>query len=69
MPTFNHAFDVCFEIAGSKSEDASDVTAAQARAAITKRLESMSDEELLAHMGAPFDTHEEAPKVGDSGAD
>jgi hypothetical protein len=54
---FNHAFTIGFEVISEK-EDASDVTAAMIRAAITKRIDDLGDLELLEAADHPFDTFE-----------
>ena len=56
MPRFNHAFDIAFEVISNK-EDGDDITPAQFREAIKKRIEGIDDRELLEAIGAPFDTH------------
>jgi len=58
MP-FNHAYTFAVEIPGSESETAEDVTGAQLRVALIKRISSLSDAELLEACDAPYDTMEE----------
>lgn len=60
MTTWNHAYNVCFTIERSSTKDGSEVTAQQAREAIKQRFDAMSDDSLLEHMGAPFDSYEES---------
>jgi hypothetical protein len=61
MPkTYNHAFELCFEVSGSTTEDGSDVTEEQFRAAIQKRIDDLvKDNYLSGHLCPPFDTFEE----------
>jgi hypothetical protein len=47
---FNHAYDFAFEIE-SQDEDADDVTGAALRAALLKRLNTLSDKELIGACG------------------
>lgn len=49
MPKFNHAFDFAFEVHTDKESD--DVTGEELRAALLKRLSSLSDEEMLEACG------------------
>lgn len=55
MFKFNHAFDFAFEVKTDKPAD--DVTAAELRAALLKRANSLTDEELIEACGC-FDTME-----------
>jgi hypothetical protein len=57
--TYNHAYTLAFEVAGSKDESGEDVTGAQLRAALLERLSRLSDEELVEACEAPYDTFEE----------
>jgi hypothetical protein len=60
MATHNHAFSIAFEIGGSVDREGKDVTADMIRAAIAKRLASLSDEHLVREAcGGPWDTYEE----------
>lgn len=54
---FDHAFDIAFSLR-SHNADGSDVTAAHIRAALAKRITTLSDDELLEATGAPFDSYE-----------
>lgn len=56
-PTHSHAFDIAFELE-TACEDGESVTAQQLREALIKRVTSLGDDDLLAAVGAPFDTHE-----------
>jgi len=64
MKTYNHAFDIAFEVSGSKTPDGSDVTAEMMREALYKRLRNMGDIEIFEATGAPFDTYEEEVQDG-----
>lgn len=55
--TYNHAFTIAFEVAGSTTEDGSDLTPAHIRTAIANRLANIPDDELLEAVGAPFDSY------------
>jgi len=59
MPTYNHAFDIAFAIPHSSDPTGENVTAIEIRQAIYKRLNSLSDDELLEAVGLPFHTYEE----------
>mgnify|MGYP007135081995 CR=1 FL=1 len=62
MTTYNHAYTIAFEVAGSKDPDGEDVTADVLKVALLKRIEDMDssgDLEWLEAVGAPFDSHEE----------
>lgn len=54
---YNHAYDIGFEVC-SADKDAEDVTPQMLRAALIKRILSMSDTEIGEACGAPFDTFE-----------
>lgn len=53
---FNHAFDLGFSLE-SHHPHGEDVTPAMLRGALEARLASLSDDELLEAVGAPFDTY------------
>lgn len=58
--TFNCAFTIAFQVSGCKTENAEDITAQEIRNAINKRINSLSDEELVNEaVGAPYDSHVE----------
>ena len=60
MKTYNHAFDIAFEIPGSTCPEASDVTQDMIIAALCRRVANLIEEgSALEAVGAPFDTHEE----------
>lgn len=60
QPTYNHAFAVAFSVGGSTSEDGSDVTPAQLKAALLKRVADLdAHDEWREAVGAPGDTYEE----------
>lgn len=59
MTTYNHAYDIGFEIAHSTDPKGRDISPCQLRAAIRRRLADLSDDELLEAVGLPFDTYEE----------
>ena len=54
---YSHAFSIGFEI-DSNHEWGDDVTPAQLRAAIQRRLDDLQDDELREAVGEPFDTIE-----------
>jgi hypothetical protein len=54
---YNHAYTMGFSLE-SNHETGDDVTATQARTAITQYLNNLSDNELLENLGYPFDTYE-----------
>ncbi len=59
--TYNHAFTVAFEVAGSTSEDGEKVSAEQMRDAIRIRVNTlMSNNEMVEAVGLPYDTYCEA---------
>lgn len=60
MPRYNHAFDVAFDVHSdhSGSED-DEVPASELRKALQRRLDSMSDCEIVEACGTPFDTVDE----------
>ncbi|SHH51672.1 hypothetical protein [Ferrimonas marina] len=53
---YNHAFDFGFEVE-SENQQATDVTGDMLRAALIKRIEGLTDKQLLACCEC-FDTHE-----------
>ena len=55
---FNHACELAFTVI-SADPNGEDFTGPMLREAITKRLDLISDAELLEAVGAPFDTFEE----------
>lgn len=57
MNKFNHAFDFGFEVI-SEDEQAEDVTGEMLRSSMQKRLDSLSDEELIIACSC-FDTRKE----------
>lgn len=57
-PAWNHAFDIAFSLV-SQRQDASDVNPQAIRNAILGRLATLTDDELMEAVGAPFDTYEE----------
>lgn len=65
MKTYNHGFDLGFSIGGSTTPDGEDLTAAQLREGLQKRINSLSDDELLEALGAPFDSYEEMKAPGE----
>jgi hypothetical protein len=56
MAKYNHAFDIAFEVESDNEGD--NVTAKELRDGLRKRLEGMSDEEIVEACGLPFDTYE-----------
>jgi hypothetical protein len=54
---FTHAYDIAFEVKTDKEWRA--VTAQDLRDALTRRLNNMSDREIIEACGAPFDTSDE----------
>lgn len=60
MMRYNHTFFIGFTCI-TKHPEGEDVTPAQLREAILKRLAGASDGELLEACGAPFDTYEVEP--------
>lgn len=61
MTTYNHAFDIAFEIPGSKCPEGTDVTPEMMVAALNRRIANLLESgEMLEAVGAPFDSHEEA---------
>lgn len=60
---FNHAFDIAFSLETSDPSGAT-TTARQFRDAILRRLDSLSDDELIEAVGLPFDSYEVAKPVG-----
>lgn len=59
-PTYNHAFTVAFQVAGSLDKGGDDVTAEQMRDALRNRVNAlMAAGEMLEAVGAPFDTFQE----------
>lgn len=63
MRKYNHAFDFAVEVISNR-EDREDVTAAQLRAALIKRANTLSDDEILEACGC-YDTHEEPGVIED----
>lgn len=60
MTTYNHAFDIAFEIPGSTCPEANDVTQEMIIAALCRRVATLIEEgSALEAVGAPFDTYEE----------
>lgn len=59
VTTYNHAFTLGFSIGGSTHSTGEDITGQDIRHKLIKRLEGMSNEEILENVGAPFDTYEE----------
>ena len=60
MKTFNHAFDIAFEVVSSE-EDGSDVTPEMFRSAIEKRMNDLDRFDAWEEaIGAPFDTYPQA---------
>lgn len=59
MTTYNHAYDFAFSVSGSTCEEGLDLTAAQLRHKLRERIDSLTDEELMEALGAPFDSYEE----------
>lgn len=57
MPKFNHAYDFAFEVVSDR-DDAEDVTAPMLRAALLKRINRLTDEELL-EAASWFDSYAE----------
>ena len=58
--TYNHAFCIGFEVAGSTHPEGEDVTPAQLREALLRRVRELGfSDEWLEACGAPFDTYEE----------
>lgn len=55
--THNHAYEIAFEVT-SADEEAEDVTPAMLRMALVKRIMSMSNTEIIAACGSPYDTCE-----------
>lgn len=55
---YNHAFTIAFEC-HSNAERGDDVTGAQLRNALLRRLRRISDEEMIEACGLPYDTFEE----------
>jgi hypothetical protein len=56
MPKFNHAYTLSFEIT-SKHEEGEDLTGLDLRKALLKRLDNLSDDDML-EACEPFDTFE-----------
>jgi len=63
MKTYNHAFDLAFEVRGSTSPSGEDVTPEQmAQAIFAKVKELLACGEMLEAVGCSFDTYEEEPE-------
>lgn len=54
---YNHAYDIAFSIETSDPSGAA-ITASQFREGILRRLESLSDDELIEAVGLPVDSYE-----------
>jgi hypothetical protein len=54
---YNHAFSIAFELY-SNHEWGDDITPAELRSAIQRRLDNLPDEKLIEAVGEPFDTIE-----------
>ena len=54
---YDHAFTIAFSLVSS-DPSGRDVTPAQLRAAILTRLATLSDNELIEAVGAPYDSYE-----------
>ncbi|MCG7326844.1 hypothetical protein [Achromobacter sp. ACRQX] len=54
---YSHAFTLGFELE-TESADGEDATGAQLRVAILSLLQELTDAQLVAACGAPFDSHE-----------
>ncbi len=54
---YSHAFDIAFYIE-TPERDGCNISGAQLRAAILRRLQRLSDHELEEAVGAPYDTGE-----------
>lgn len=59
MTTYDHAYSFEFSVSGSTCEEGSDLTAEQLRHKLKERIDSLSDEDLMVTLGAPFDSYEE----------
>lgn len=59
MTTYNHAYDIAFSISGSKCKDGTDVTGAQLRKALLKKLAGLTDDGLMCTVCYPYDTYVE----------
>lgn len=59
MPTYNHAFEIAFTVAGSTTPDGAELTPNDIRIAILTRLASVDDSELMESVGTPFNPYEE----------
>lgn len=56
MQSFTHMFDFTFEVA-NQPEDGEKITGSDIREALLKRVNSLSDEELVSTLGGPRDTY------------
>lgn len=64
MKTYNHAYSLGFSLGGSIDPDGEDVTPAQLKAAIEKRLAELTEQKAWKEaIGCPFDTYEEQPPL------
>ena len=54
---YDHAFTIAFSLVSS-NPSGRDVTPAELRAAILTRLATLSDDELIEAVGAPYDSYE-----------
>jgi len=52
---YSHAFDIAFEVVTDHA--AARVTAREIRAALQRRVETLTDDELLEAVGLPFDSY------------
>ncbi len=67
MPAiYDHAYSIAFSVR-SRVADGCRVSAPELRAALTRRLRSLTDEELLEACGAPYDTIEDAEPTETNG--
>lgn len=56
MPKYNHAFDIAFSI--ETDNEGENVTADELREGLRKRLDGISDAELIESCGLPWNTYE-----------
>ena len=50
MPKYSNLYDIAFEVV-SHTGDGSDITGDMVRTAISKKLDSLSDDEVMEHIG------------------
>lgn len=63
MKTYNHAMTIAFALEHSTHPTGEDITGAQLRVALQKRLDQTPDDELEEACLPPYDTYEEEPLI------